>query len=69
MKVIRKDQGDTIVDFETLETGDCFIDEDGDLMIKLDTEQDAATLDNGVVYSEQCGKQVTRANAEVHIID
>lgn len=69
MKVIRKDQEDTTMDFETLGIGDCFIDEAGDLMMKLDEEQDAVDLNNGHVYGNMCGDRVTRVNAEVHIID
>ena len=57
------------VDFEMLNPGDCFKDEDGDVMIKIDWEQNAVLLRNGVVFSSQCGKMVTPINAEVRIIN
>lgn len=57
------------VDFEELKSGDCFRDAEGDLMMKIDIDQDAVELSNGVVYGGLCGDQVTPVNAEVHIID
>lgn len=57
------------VDFAELESGDCFRDCDGELMIKTDWEQDAVSLEDGQVFSNWCGRAVTPVNAEVHIIN
>lgn len=58
-----------VVDFETLNPGDCFKDKEGDIMIKTDWEQDAVMLRDGVVFSDQCGQMVTPIDAEVQIIN
>ena len=68
MKVLENNEKNT-VDFAELEPGDCFRDEDGDLLIKTDCEQDAVQLSNGIVYGGLCGDMVTPVNAEVQIIN
>lgn len=57
------------VDFAELDAGDCFRDCDGELMIKTDWEQDAVSLEDGQVFGNFCGKEVTPVNAEVRVID
>lgn len=68
MKIIEKSKKGT-VDFSTLKVGDCFKDDDGDLMMKLDEKQKAVGLSNGYVYDDMCSDAVTPVNAEVQIID
>ena len=68
MKVIEKKENNK-VDFADLNVGDCFKDDDGDIMIKTDWEQEAVHLATGIVYINQCERMITPVNAEVQIID
>jgi len=67
MKVVRKNEKNE-VNFADLKQGDCFKWK-GSLLIKIDYEQDAVDLEDGVVYSDMCGEIVYPVNAEVQIID
>lgn len=68
MKVVKSSKKDK-VDFGELKSGDCFLDGDGDLMMKTDHAQDAVQLDDGCIYTDLCGDEVTLVNTEARIID
>ena len=68
MKIVKNNEKGE-VNFAELKVGDCFKDDDGDLMMKLDKQQKAVDLSDGCVYGNYCGDMVIPVNAEIHIID
>ena len=65
---VRENNEKNIVDYATLNKGDCFRYQ-GYLLIKTDGSQNAVCLSDGSEYDRMCGEQVTPVNAEVQIID
>ena len=69
MRIRKKNEESTTVDFATLEVGTVFYDSDGDLIMKTDHEQDGVDLSTGAIYTDHCGDRVTPVRAEVQILD
>ena len=54
-------------DFSDLDTGDCFIDASGDLLLKTSDscEQSGVSLATGIIYGELCGCQVVPVDIQI----
>jgi hypothetical protein len=70
MRVVDKRQNPITIDFENLEYGDVFQDEDNDICIKIDNDYSAANavvLSTGQAFHCNMDTPVTPLNSEVII--